>query len=216
MNLLLFGPPGAGKGTQSAFLVEQMGMQHISTGNLFREAVSKKTPLGLKAKSFMDQGQLVPDEVTIGLVEEVLAGLGGKSFILDGFPRTVPQAVALDALLSRMKLKLDRAISFEVPRGDLTRRLAGRRVCEKCGAVYHVDAKPTKKAGICDNCGGAVVQRKDDQEDVIRARLEAYDKSTAPVKEYYSKAGALTEIQGTGTEKEVFERLQKSLRPEKA
>lgn len=212
MNLLLFGPPGAGKGTQSAFLVEQMGMLHISTGNLFREAVSKKTPLGVKAKSFMDQGQLVPDEVTIGLVEEVLAGLGGKSFILDGFPRTVPQAEALDALLSKMKLKLDKAVSFEVPRADLTRRLAGRRVCEKCGAVYHVDSKPSKKAGVCDNCGGSVVQRKDDQEDVIKARLEAYDKSTAPVKEYYSKKGSLTEIQGTGTENEVFERLQTSLR----
>jgi len=212
MNLLLFGPPGAGKGTQSAFLVEQLGMLHISTGNLFREAVARKTPLGLKAKSFMDQGALVPDEVTIGLVEEVLAGLDGKSFILDGFPRTVPQAQALDALLTRMKLKLDKAVSFEVPRNDLTRRLTGRRVCEKCGTVYHIDSKPTSKAGICDNCGGNVVQRKDDHEDVIRARLEAYDKSTAPVKEYYSKKGALTEIQGTGTEKEVFERLQASLR----
>ena len=212
MNLLLFGPPGAGKGTQSAFLVEQLGMAHISTGNLFREAVSKKTPLGLKAKSYMDQGGLVPDEVTIGLVEEVLTGLAGKSFILDGFPRTVPQAEALDALLGRMKMKLDKAVSFEVPRSDLIKRLTGRRVCEKCGAVYHVDSKPSKKAGICDNCGGAVVQRKDDHEDVIRARLEAYDKSTAPVKEYYSKKGSLTEIQGTGTEKEVFDRLQASLR----
>jgi len=168
MNLLLFGPPGAGKGTQSAFLVEQLGMLHISTGNLFREAVARKTPLGLKAKSFMDQGALVPDEVTIGLVEEVLAGLDGKSFILDGFPRTVPQAQALDALLTRMKLKLDKAVSFEVPRNDLTRRLTGRRVCEKCGTVYHIDSKPTSKAGICDNCGGNVVQRKDDHEDVIR------------------------------------------------
>lgn len=212
MNLLLFGPPGAGKGTQSALLVEQMGMYHISTGNLFREAVAKKSPLGMKAKEYMDQGGLVPDEVTIGLVAEVLSELSGRHFILDGFPRTVPQAEALDALLKAMSLRLDKAVSFEVPREDLTRRLSGRRVCTKCGAVYHVDSKPTKVAGVCDTCGSAVVQRKDDQEEVIKARLEAYDKSTAPVKEFYSKKGSLTEIQGTGTEKEVFERLQASLR----
>ncbi len=213
MNLLMFGPPGAGKGTQSALLVEKLGMEHISTGQLFREAVIQQTALGIRAKAFMDAGQLVPDEVTIGLVEEVLQRLKGKSFILDGFPRTVPQAEALDQLLKKYGLKIDHALSFEVPRENLIRRLTGRRVCKNCGSVYHIDTKPPPASGVCEACGGGPIeQRKDDHQDVIAARLEAYDKSTAPVKSYYQKQKALVEIDGTGTEDEVFDRVRVSLR----
>ena len=212
MNIVLFGPPGAGKGTQSALLVEKKQMRHISTGDLFREAVKNQTALGVKAKSYMDAGQLVPDEVVIGMVEEVVAKLGKQSFILDGFPRTVPQAHALETLLAKSGHSIDKAVFMEVPRQDLMRRLTGRRVCSSCGAVYHVDAKPSKKEGVCDVCGGAVVQRKDDHESVIGTRLEAYDRSTSPLKQYYADKGAYAEVKGTGTTEEVFGRLEAELR----
>lgn len=207
MNIVLFGPPGAGKGTQSALLVERKRMKHISTGDLLREAVKNQTALGQKAKSFMDAGQLVPDEVMIGMIEEVLQGLKGQSFILDGFPRTVPQAEALKSLLSKFSMAIDKALFLEVPRQDLLRRLTGRRVCQGCGAVYHVDTKPTKREGVCDVCGAPVVQRKDDHESVIGTRLEAYDKSTAPLKEYFAKAGSFSEVSGIGSTEEVYGRL---------
>lgn len=207
MNIVLFGPPGAGKGTQSALLVEKKQMRHISTGDLLREAIKNQTPLGLQAKSIVDAGKLVPDEIMIGIVQEVLKGLKGQNFILDGFPRTVPQAEALEVALKNFGLKIGKALFLEVPRQDLLRRLTGRRVCQSCGATYHVDTKPTKREGICDVCGGAVVQRKDDHESVIGTRLEAYDKSTAPVKDYFAKAGALAEINGVGSTEEVYGRL---------
>lgn len=187
-------------------------MRHISTGDLFREAVKNQTALGVKAKSYMDAGQLVPDEVVIGMVEEVVAKLGKQSFILDGFPRTVPQAHALETLLAKSGHSIDKAVFMEVPRQDLMRRLTGRRVCSSCGAVYHIDAKPSKKEGVCDVCGGAVVQRKDDHESVIGTRLEAYDKSTSPLKQYYADKGAYAEVKGTGTTEEVFGRLETELR----
>ena len=145
MNIVLFGPPGAGKGTQSALLIERKQMRQISTGDLLREAVKNQTALGVKAKSYMDAGQLVPDDVVIGMVEEVVAKLGQQSFILDGFPRTVNQADALETLLKKSGHSIDKAVFMEVPRQDLMRRLAGRRVCSSCGAVYHVDSKPSKK-----------------------------------------------------------------------
>lgn len=211
MNIILFGPPGAGKGTQSALLVERNLMRHISTGDLLREAVKQQTQLGVKAKSFMDAGQLVPDEIMIGMVGEVLQGLQGKSFILDGFPRTVPQAEALESLLSVYGLKIGKAIFLEVPREDLVKRLTGRRVCMSCGAVYHVDGKPTRQPGLCDLCGGQIVQRKDDHEDVISNRLEAYDRSTSPLKSYFGAKAILAEIQGIGSTEEVFSRLQSQL-----
>jgi adenylate kinase len=207
LNIVLFGPPGAGKGTQSALLVERKRMKHISTGDLLRAAMKQGTPLGLQAKALVDAGKLVPDDVMIGIVEEVLKGLKGQNFILDGFPRTVPQAQALETLLKRYGMTIGKALFLEVPRRDLMRRLTGRRVCQSCGATYHVDAKPPKKDGICDNCGGAVVQRKDDHEDVIGTRLEAYDKSTSPVKAYYAGLGCLSEIEGVGETEEVYGRL---------
>ncbi len=154
MNILLFGPPGAGKGTQSALLVEKNNMKHISTGDLFREAIKNKTSLGVEAKGFIDQGKLVPDSVTINMVKEALKGIGAKPFILDGFPRNVPQAQALKSLLSELKLTLDRALFLEVPKDQLIERLSGRRVCRECGAVYHITAKPLKNGKTCDSCGG--------------------------------------------------------------
>lgn len=207
MNIVLFGPPGAGKGTQSALLVERKRMKHISTGDLLRAAMKNQTPLGLQAKALVDAGKLVPDDVMIGIVEEVLKGLKGQNFILDGFPRTVPQAQALETLLKRYSMSIGKALFLEVPRRDLMRRLTGRRVCQSCGATYHVDSKPPKKDGICDVCGGAVVQRKDDHEDVIGTRLEAYDKSTAPVKSFYGGQGCLSEIEGVGETEDVYGRL---------
>lgn len=211
MNLVLFGPPGAGKGTQSALLVERLGLKHISTGDLFREAVKNRTALGIKAKSYMDAGQLVPDEVVIGMVEEVLEGLNGQDFILDGFPRTPPQADALEELLLRYGTQIGKAVFLEVPRVSLVQRLTGRRICMSCGAVYHVDSKPTKVPGVCDLCAGEVVQRKDDHAEVIGARLEAYDKSTSPLKAYFAAKGLLAEVDGMGSTEDVYVRLQAQL-----
>ncbi len=182
MNLILFGPPGAGKGTQSELLIERRKMKQISTGDLFRAAIKNQTPLGKEAKGYLDAGKLVPDSVTIGLVEEVLGGLKGQSFILDGFPRNTAQADALATLLTKLSLKIDKVVFMEVPLTLLMGRLAGRRVCRNCAAVYHVESKPSKKPGVCDNCGGEVYQRADDKEDVIRTRLEAYETSTKPLR----------------------------------
>lgn len=211
MSLILFGPPGAGKGTQSSLLIERRGMKQISTGDLFRAAIKNGTPLGREAKSYLDAGKLVPDSVTIGLVEEELGRLNGQGFILDGFPRNVAQAEALERLLKAKNLKVDRVIFLEVPMSMLLGRLTGRRVCKTCGAVYHVETKPSKTSGICDVCGGEVIQRPDDKEEVIRTRLEAYDQSTRPLKDYYRSKGPYVEVDGTGTSEEVFARVTKVL-----
>lgn len=211
MNLILFGPPGAGKGTQSALLVERLGMHQISTGDLFRSAMKAATPLGLKAKSFVDAGQLVPDEVVVGMVDEVLGAIGVRGFILDGFPRTVPQAQALEKQLQARDLKVSRALFLEVPRADLLMRLSGRRVCGTCGATYHVSSKPPKNEGICDLCGGVVAQRKDDLEEVVGTRLQAYEESTSPLREYFKKSGLYREIDGTGDSESVFRRLRSAM-----
>ena len=211
MNILLFGPPGAGKGTQSSLLVERRGMKQISTGDLFRAAIKNKTPLGLKVKEILDRGQLVSDDLTVGLVEEALSSLSGKPFILDGFPRTVAQADALALLLKRKNLRLDRVISLQVPNELLMGRLTGRRVCKNCGTTYHVDAKPPKVGNVCDVCGGEVVQRADDRPEAISTRLEAYDSSTRPLKAYYSDRKLLREIDGTGDTEDVFRRVSKEL-----
>lgn len=211
MNIVLFGPPGAGKGTQSGLLVERMGMRHISTGDVLREEVKQQTELGVKAKSFMDKGELVPDGVIIEMVKGLLKGMGSTSVILDGFPRTVPQATALEMMMANLGLKIDRALFLEVPHETLLKRLSGRRVCGACGAVFHVDSKPTKVAGVCDICGGQVTQRKDDHESVIGTRLDAYQKSTSPLKQYFAGRGILSEIDGLGATEEVFARMRSQL-----
>lgn len=212
MNILLFGAPGSGKGTQSALLVEKLGYLHISSGDLFRAAIKNQTPLGMKAKSFMDRGELVPDDVTIDLIKEVLLLKKGKKFILDGFPRTTVQAEALEVLLKDLSTSLSKAIFLEVPKENLKKRLVGRRVCKNCGSTYHVDSQPTQKSGICDACGGEVVQRADDKEDVIENRLSVYESNTAPLKNYYAVKGLLKPLDGMGTQDEIFSRIEKELR----
>lgn len=211
MNIILFGAPGAGKGTQSELLVKHLGMVQISTGDLFRSAIKNQTDLGKQAKAFMDKGELVPDSIVIGMVDEVLAKLGQNSFILDGFPRTVPQAEALGKILQQRGMKIGKAVFLEVPREELLGRLTGRRVCQSCGAVYHVDSKPSKVSGVCDNCGGQVVQRNDDKESVIATRLKAYEDNTEPLRAYYKERGQYVEVNGSQGTETVFSGIQKLL-----
>ncbi len=193
MNIILLGAPGAGKGTQAAVICEHLSIPTISTGNIIREALRTGTEMGLKAKSFMDAGKLVPDEVVIGIIEERLANDDCKNgFILDGFPRTIPQAEALD----KMGVVIDKVIDIEVPDETIVTRLSGRRVCEKCGRPYHiVDLKPQVE-GVCDDCTGALIQRKDDHIDTVKARLDIYHAETEPLKDYYAKQGKLTIVEG--------------------
>ncbi len=193
MNLIFLGAPGAGKGTQAEVVSEHLGIPTISTGNIIREALKNGTETGLKAKSYMDAGQLVPDEIVIAIIKERLSkGDCDKGFILDGFPRTVPQAEALD----QMGIQIDRVIDIEVADEKIMERLSGRRVCEKCGASYHLDYKPTKVDGICDKCGGNTVQRKDDHPDTVKDRLRVYHDQTEPLKAYYQKTGKLVIVEG--------------------
>ncbi len=209
MSIVLFGPPGAGKGTQAKKMIEDGKYTHVSTGDLFRAAMKDQTPLGLEAKSYVDSGNLVPDSVTIGLVKEVLQKKPDGNFIFDGFPRTSTQAEALAQLVTEMGVSpIKHALFLEVPQEILTQRLTGRRLCKDCGAVYHVDANPPKVDGKCDQCGGETYQRKDDSEDVISTRLEAYAKNTEPLKDYYEKQGLFVEIDGQGDPKDVFGRFQ--------
>lgn len=211
MNILLFGPPGAGKGTQSAMLVERLSMSHLSTGDLFRAAIKGGTPLGLEAKKFSELGKLVPDSITIALVEEKILGLKEKSFILDGFPRNVIQAEALGALLVQHQMILGKAVFLAVPFELLFSRLTGRRVCSSCGFTYHIETSPPPSSMQCEKCGGVVVQRKDDMPEVIKTRLDAYEANTAPLKEYYRQKGLLLEVNGTGEVEEVYGRLSKAI-----
>ncbi|HAN44205.1 MAG TPA: adenylate kinase [Ruminococcaceae bacterium] len=193
MKLILLGAPGAGKGTQAEIICEHLNIPAISTGNIIREALKNGTEMGLKAKSFIEEGKLVPDEVVIGIIKERLANDDCKGgFILDGFPRTVPQAEALDA----MGIVIDKVIDIEVADEKIEQRLSGRRVCEKCGASYHIDFKPSKVEGVCDKCDGKLVIRKDDQPETVRERLHIYHEQTEPLKDYYAKKGKLCIVQG--------------------
>ncbi|MCI0529596.1 MAG: adenylate kinase [Nitrospira sp.] len=212
MRLIFLGPPGAGKGTQAQRLAERYSLVKISTGDILREAVSRKTPLGLQAKSFMDKGGLVPDDVMIGLIRERLKNSDSDSgYVLDGFPRTLPQAQALSKILEEQKTPIDRVISFEVPKRDLVRRLTGRRSCSLCKRVYHLDFNASKQANRCDMCDGVLVQREDDREETVRNRLKVYEKETAPLLKYYDKRKILSRIDGAGSIDAVFDRLQKVL-----
>lgn len=196
MNLILLGAPGAGKGTQAEVISNTLGIPQISTGNILREAVKNGTECGLKAKSFMDSGALVPDDVVIGILKDRIAEDDCKNgFILDGFPRTVPQAEALE----KLGVRIDKVIEIDVPDEDIKNRIGGRRVCEKCGASYHVDFKPTKVEGICDSCGGKTVQRKDDAPETVVERLKTYHTTTAPLVDFYKDLGKLTTVVGKPT-----------------
>jgi len=212
MRLIFLGPPGCGKGTQAQRIVEKHRIPQISTGDLLRQAVREKTKLGREAKNFMDRGELVPDQVVVGMVQERLLANDCKGgFLLDGFPRTVAQAEALDQSLRDMKLKLDAVISIEVPDSEVVKRLAGRRTCRKCGAMFHVIFSPARNQGLCDKCGGELYQRDDDQEDTIQARLEVYHRQTAPLIEYYGRQKLVRPVSGQGSIDDITGRIQQAL-----
>lgn len=212
MNLILLGPPGAGKGTQSKFVSENCGIPQVSTGDILRQARKDKTELGKKAESYMLAGKLVPDEVVVGIVSERLAQKDcRKGFILDGFPRTTAQAHALDDLLTRHRKKIEAVFNLDVPDAELIRRLSGRRVCGQCGATFHVDFAPSKSAGVCDFCQGRLVQRNDDSEGTCCERLKVYKEQTQPLISYYKKRGVLAVVDGTGSVNDVWLSIQNQL-----
>ena len=208
MRVILLGPPGAGKGTQAKLLIERLGVPQISTGDMLRAAVTAGTPLGREAKRFMDRGALVPDAVIVGLVRERLQAPDcGRGYILDGFPRTVAQAEALDTALNELRAVLDHVLCLEVPSEELIARIAGRRTCRACGAMYHVRFSPSKREGVCDVCGGETYQRDDDREATVRERLAVYADQTAPLVRFYEERGLLRRISGTGEIPEIFARM---------
>lgn len=206
------GPPGAGKGTQAVRLAERFGLLHLSPGDLLRQAVKDGTELGRKAKDYMDSGRLVPDDVIIALIGERLReARGGRGVLLDGFPRTLPQAEALNRMLAESGQKLDVVVNLVLPEETAVRRLTGRRVCRRCGANYHVVYNPPAVEGVCDLCGGPLYQRSDDTEETARARLEVYRKETEPLVAYYAARGLLRDVDGTGGVDEVFGRLAETV-----
>ena len=211
MQLIMMGPPGAGKGTQAAKLVQKFKIPQISTGDMFRAAVKEGTELGKAAKACMDAGKLVPDEVTIGIVRERLSKSDcANGFILDGFPRTVSQADALNDILKDLGKSLTAVLNIHVPSEDLIERAVGRRICKKCGATYHVKFNPPKDS-VCDNCGGELYQRADDNADTMKNRLSVYESSTRPLIDYYKNAGIYTEIDGRQPIDKVTEALENVL-----
>jgi adenylate kinase len=207
------GLPGAGKGTQAERIVTEFGIPHISTGDMFRAAISEQTPLGLQAKAFMDQGNLVPDEVTIGIVRDRFEKPDcEKGFLLDGFPRTIAQAEALDAMLNELGREIDVVINMHVKRENLLARLTGRRICKSCGATYHVVFNPTKEEGVCDKCGGELYQRSDDTEEVVATRLDVNIKQSEPILAYYEQKGLLKTVDGEQAIDEVTGDISSILR----
>ena len=212
MKLILFGAPGAGKGTQAEAISKELGIPAISTGNMLREAIQNKTPTGLEAKRFMDNGQLVPDDVVIGIVEERVARDDCKNgFILDGVPRTIAQAEALE----RFGVAIDNVVSIEIEDSVIEQRMSGRRVCSRCGASYHITENPPKTEGVCDDCGGPLVVRADDKPETVRERLAVYHRLTEPVKAFYEARGKLTVVDGNRpirtVHNEILEALGKSV-----
>lgn len=212
MIIALFGPPGSGKGTQAKVLVKELGIPQLSTGDMLREAIKTGAPLGVKAKEFMNKGQLVPDALMIDLIKGRIQGTDcSKGFMLDGFPRTVAQAQALDQMLGALNLNLAHVVSFVVDRVALVDRLSGRLVCSSCGASYHEKTKNPKVANVCDICGGKVVKRDDDKAEVVEARLETFLSSTKPVEDFYRTSKRLREVDAQGSENEIFKRILKAI-----
>ena len=212
MNIILMGPPGAGKGTQSERILSYLDIPHISTGDMFREAIKNQTELGKSAQSYINAGKLVPDEVTIGLVKERLSREDcKKGYLLDGFPRTIPQAEALQELAKEISRPVELVINITADKDELVKRISGRRVCPKCGNSYHVQFKLPKVDGICDNCGAELIQRKDDTIESLYVRLDAYENQTKPLIEFYEKLGLCKEVNGLQNIDDVFNDIQKIL-----
>ncbi len=204
MNLMVFGAPGAGKGTQAKFLIEKYDIPQISTGDILRAAIADKTDMGMEAKGYMDAGGLVPDSTIIGIIKDRLAQADcTKGFILDGFPRTLPQAEALNDLMANMKISLDKVISLNVPDELIVGRITGRRVCSDCGASFHVEFNPSKVKDVCDYCDGELIIRKDDNAETVKSRLAAYHDQTAPLIAFYKDMGIMIELDGTKDVSEV-------------
>jgi len=209
MNIILFGPPGSGKGTQAALLVERLAYSHLSTGEMLRNAMRRGTPLGLQVKEVISRGDLVPDEIVNELVRGVVCGNGtpGRRFIFDGYPRTLPQVDALRDILVEARIPEALAVALLIDDDEVVRRLSGRRQCRQCGAVYNVHYQPPQREGICDTCGGQVVQRSDDTPETVHERLRVYQKETRPVLEAYAAQGLLHEVEGEGAPEEIYQRL---------
>ena len=212
MNIILLGPPGAGKGTQAKMLVEKYQIPQISTGDILRAAVKEGSPLGKEAKACMDKGELVPDSVVIGIVEERIQQSDcANGYMLDGFPRTVPQAEALDGMLKNLSSQIDHVVSIEVANEELVGRLTGRRTCRDCGAGFHVMFDPPEKEGVCDKCGGELYQRDDDNVETVTSRLEVYEAQTKPLIDYYTVQEKIRPVDGVGEIKEIFQRVTQVL-----
>ena len=212
MRLLIMGAPGAGKGTQAALIKEAYNIKHISTGDMFRKAISEKTPTGIEAKSYIDQGKLVPDSVANKLVRERLSEKDCENgFLLDGYPRNLAQAEELDKILKDLGIKLDAVINVSVDDNFLIERITGRRTCTKCGASYHVSFNKPKVEGICDECGSTLIQRPDDSEETIKNRLSVYYEKTKPVLDYYEAQNIVKNVDGIGEINEIFEKIKKEL-----
>ena len=212
MKIIMLGAPGAGKGTQAKMIAEKYGIPHVSTGDIFRANIKNGTELGKKAKQYMDQGALVPDELTCDLVMDRIQQDDCKNgFVLDGFPRTIPQAEALDAALGKINEKMDYAIDVDVPDENIVNRMSGRRACLNCGATYHLISIPPKVEGICDRCGSEIVLREDDKPETVQKRLKVYHEQTQPLIEYYSGKGVLKEVDGTQPMDDVFAAIVKIL-----
>ena len=212
MRLVLLGPPGAGKGTQARLLFERLHAPQIASGDLLRAAVRDKTALGVQAKSFMDEGSLVPDELVLKLIDARLDESDAKpGFILDGFPRSVPQAEALGKMLEARGESISKVVAIIAPDEDLVKRISGRRTCRNCNEMYHVAFDPPAKLGVCDKCGGELYQREDDHEDTVRHRLQVYNDATKPLLDYYGKAGLLSQVDGTGRPDDILHRILASL-----
>lgn len=212
MKIIMLGAPGAGKGTQAKKIAEKYSIPHISTGDIFRANIKNGTELGQKAKTYMDQGLLVPDDLVVDLVVDRVNQTDCSSgYVLDGFPRTIPQAEALDKALAELGQKMDFAIDVEVPDGNIIKRMSGRRACVDCGATYHMEYAPAKKEGVCDNCGGSLILRDDDKPETVQKRLGVYHDQTQPLIEYYKTAGILKVVDGTIGINEVFDEIVKIL-----
>jgi adenylate kinase len=212
VRLVLLGPPGAGKGTQARMLGEKLHAPQIASGDLLRAAVRDKTPLGIRARGFMDKGALVPDDLVLSLIDERLDHDDATpGFILDGFPRSVPQAEALEQMLKGRNEHLDGVVAIFVPDEEIVKRISGRRTCRKCGAMYHLIYDPPRNPGLCNECNGELYQREDDSEDTVRMRLEVYNNATKPLFEYYGRSGLLAKIDGVGRPEDILERILKAL-----